>query len=204
MSQGRPPLARTRRLLSLAALLFASLFAGLVSAPAWADDYADVNQMLRAGRHAEALARADQYLAGKPRDPQMRFLKGVILGDTGRTTEAADLFTKLIEDYPELPEPYNNLAVIQASQSQWDKARANLEMALRVNPSYATAHENLGDVHLRLAMQSWRRAQQLDVTLGRSVAPKLAAARSLVETDKAAARPAVPAPAPAYSRPASR
>lgn len=178
MPQGLLSPARTLRPL-LAALLVAS-------GAAFADDYADVTRMLRSGQHAQALERADQYLAAKPRDPQMRFLKGVILGDAGRTAEAAAIYTSLTQEYPELPEPHNNLAVIHASRNELDQARASLETALRANPAYATAQENLGDVYLRLAIQSWARAQQLDVSVGRSVAPKLAAARSLAEGSRPA------------------
>ena len=121
--------------------------AALVPTLAQADDYADVNVLLRASKFAEALARADQYIAGKPRDPQMRFIKGVIQTESGKPADAISTFTQLTQDYPELPEPYNNLAVLYAGQSQFDKARAALEMAIRTNPSYATAHENLGDVY---------------------------------------------------------
>jgi len=164
-------LAHIVRLLALAAAL-----AG--SAAALADDYSDVNQLLRSGKHTEALARADEYLAAKPRDPQMRFLKGVVQTDAGRTAEAIATFSKLTEDYPELPEPYNNLAVLYAGRSEFDKARAALEAAVRANPSYAIAHENLGDVYAKLAAVSYSKAQQLDAG-NTSVQPKLALVRQL-------------------------
>jgi Flp pilus assembly protein TadD len=169
-------LARTQipKMLGLAVLAAALLGAGAVRA----DEYGDVNQLLRSGKLAEALAKADQYLAGKPKDPQMRFLKGVALTEAGRTADAIGVFQKLTEDYPELPEPYNNLAVLYAGQAQFDKARAALEMAIRTNPSYATAHENLGDVYARLASQSYSRALQLDAA-NTAVQPKLALMRQL-------------------------
>lgn len=157
-----------------AAVLSAGLmFSGLVFA-----DYAEVNRLLRAGQFAEATAKADQFLAGKPKDPQMRFLKGVIQTEQGKPQDAITTFTKLIEDYPELPEPYNNLAVLQASQSQFDKARAALEMAIRTNPSYATAHENLGDVYAKLASQAYSKALQLDGG-NTGIQPKLGLIRDL-------------------------
>ena len=96
--------------------------------PAFAD-YAEVNRLMRAGQFAEAAGKADQFLAGKPKDPQMRFLKGVVLTEQNKPQDAIVVFTKLIEDFPELPEPYNNLAVLQAGQGQFDKARAALELA---------------------------------------------------------------------------
>jgi tetratricopeptide (TPR) repeat protein len=164
---------------------------------------------MKANQFPEALAKAEQYLAGKPRDPQMRFLKGVIQTETGKASDAIATFTKITEDYPELPEPYNNMAVLYAGQSQFDKARAALEMAIRTNPSYATAHENLGDVYARLASQAYSKALQLDGG-NAGVQPKLALIRTLFSADskggqKPAIAPAVtppPAPAPVTAKPA--
>ncbi|WP_460890744.1 tetratricopeptide repeat protein, partial [Ramlibacter alkalitolerans] len=164
-----------RKSLGLAVVVTATL---LATGAARADEYGDVNQLLRSGKATEALAKADQYLAGKPKDPQMRFLKGVVLTEAGRTAEAISTFQKLTEDYPELPEPYNNLAVLYAGQAQFDKARAALEMAIRTNPSYSTAHENLGDVYAKLASQAYSRALQLDAS-NTAVQPKLALIREL-------------------------
>lgn len=186
------------RQLALAALTALSLGGSM----AWAqgDEYADVNRLVRAGQFNEAMLKADQYLATKPRDPQMRFLKGVIQTESGKSTEAIATFTKLTEDFPELPEPYNNLAVLYAGQSQFDKARAALEMAIRTNPSYATAHENLGDVYAKLASQAYSKALQLDAN-SPGVAPKLSLIRNLfagdargarASTSTVAAAPAVP------------
>ncbi len=127
-----------------------------------ADEYGDVNQLLRVGKLSAAMMKVDVYLASKPKDPQMRFLKGVIQNSSGNKPDAISTFTRLTEDYPELPEPYNNLAVLYAGQNQLDKALAALEMAIRTNPDYATAHENLGDVYAKLASQSYSRALQLD------------------------------------------
>jgi tetratricopeptide (TPR) repeat protein len=185
------------KIFASAALAYGLLFANVAFA-----DYAEVNRLMRAGQFAEAGAKADQFLAGKPKDPQMRFLKGVVLTEQNKPQDAITVFTKLIEDYPELPEPYNNLAVLQAGQGQFDKARAALEMAIRTNPSYATAHENLGDVYAKLASQAYSKALQLDAT-NTGVQPKLGLIRDLFTPGKsprpvvaAAAAPAVP-PAPA-------
>jgi len=187
----RKPLSTFLRLLVVAGALSMSA--------AHADDYADVSRLMRAGQYPEALAKVDQYLASKPRDPQMRFFKGVIQTETGKTNDAIATFTKITEDYPELPEPYNNMAVLYAGQSQFDKARAALEMAIRTNPSYATAHENLGDVYARLASQAYSKALQLDGG-NAAVPPKLALIRNLFSADakaqpQAAAKPAAGAQA---------
>ncbi len=135
-----------------------------VALPALADDYDDVSTLMRSGRMADAVNLADKYLSTRPRDPQMRFLKGVIQRETGKQEDALATFTALTQEYPELPEPHNNLAVLYAARNEFDKARASLEMAVRTNPDYATAHENLGDVYVRLAASSYTRARQLDGT----------------------------------------
>jgi tetratricopeptide (TPR) repeat protein len=161
-----------------------------------ADDYADVNRLLSAGQTAEALARAEKFIAGKPQDLQMRFLKGVILVESGKSADAISTFVKLTEDFPGSPEPYNNLAVLYAGQSQFDKARGALETAIRTNPSYATAHENLGDVYAKLASQAYSKALQLDSS-NVAVPPKLALIRNLFAPDAPGTRPtASPAAAP--------
>jgi Flp pilus assembly protein TadD len=177
MTLARAALPRIVRLLALAAALCAPAWG-------WADDYTDVNQLLKSGKHTEAIARADQYLAAKPRDPQMRFLKGVVQSEAGRTADAIATYVALTQEYPELPEPYNNLAVLYAGQGDYDKARAALEGALRANPNYATAHENLGDVYARLASQSYARAQQLDPA-NTTAASKLTQVRQLHTPPKA-------------------
>ena len=189
----RAPTAAIRALFMAAALSASS---------AWADDYADVSRLMRAGQYAEATAKSDQYLATKPKDPQMRFLRGVIQTETGKTNDAIATFTQITQDYPELPEPYNNMAVLYAGQSQFDKARAALEMAIRTNPSYATAHENLGDVYAKLASQAYSKALQLDGG-NAGVQPKLALIRTLFSADsKTSGKPAAAAPA-APSTPAT-
>jgi tetratricopeptide (TPR) repeat protein len=165
-----------------------------------ADDIGDVQKLLAAGKNTEALQKADQFLSSKPRDPMMRFLRGISLSQAGRAPEAITAFTKLTEDFPELPEPFNNLAVLYAQQGQYDKARTALEMAIRTNPSYATAYENLGDVYAKLASQAYSKALQIDTRS--AVAPKLAMIRDLFpkERNQIAAAPApaaVPSPAPA-------
>jgi len=181
------------------------LAATLAFTCAHADEYADVSQLMRAGKLPEAMAKADQYLATKPKDPQMRFLKGVMQRDSGRSMDAIATFTLLTEDYPELPEPYNNLAVLYAGQNQFDKARSALEMAIRTNPSYATAHENLGDVYAKLASQAYNKALQLDAA-NPAVAPKLALIRELFsqnssKTPRTSTTTPAAAPTPSVSMP---
>jgi tetratricopeptide (TPR) repeat protein len=187
----------------LRAARWSALCLAMAAPLAWADEYTDVNGLIRSGQHAAALAKADQFLATKPRDPQMRFLKGVAQTESSKPVDAINTFTKLTEDFPELPEPYNNLAVLYAGQNQFDKARAALEMAIRTNPSYATAHENLGDVYAKLASQAYSKALQLDSS-NTAVQPKLSLIRDLFgnTTTAKGGKPTVVAAAPAPAAPA--
>ncbi|MEO1766114.1 L,D-transpeptidase Cds6 family protein [Thiobacter aerophilum] len=143
-------------------LLITSMWLAVVSCAAFGDEIDDAQQLVRQGNLNQALERVNAYLASRPKDARARFLKGVILTEQNKTAEAIKVFTALTEDYPELPEPYNNLAVLYAQQQQYDKARHALEMAIQTHPSYATAHENLGDIYAKLASQAYDRALQLD------------------------------------------
>ncbi len=133
-----------------------------------------------------ALARADAFLAKNPRDLQVRFLRGVILTDQNKTPDAVAAFESLTQDFPELPEPYNNLAVLRAGQGQLDLARSLLQQAIIAQPNYVTAYENLGDVYVSLAAESYQRALSLDpnnrsaqnkLTLAREISAKLRSVR---------------------------
>lgn len=177
-----PPLFSGQTLLRSGKIFL--LAAALSTSAAHADDYADVNRLNSAGQFTQALAKAEAYLVTKPKDPQMLFLKGVAETQAGKPDEAIATFSQLTGEYPELPEPYNNLAALYAKQGQLDKARAALEMAIRINPAYAIAHENLGDVYARLANQSYSRALQLD-TGNSALRPKLALIRQLLTPTKA-------------------
>lgn len=208
MMQAPRPLSHLLRMLAIAALVSTSY--------AQTDDYTDITKLLKVGKATEALTKVEQRLIATPRDPQLRFLRGVAQADSGKALDAIASFTRLTEDYPELPEPYNNLAVLYANQNQLDKARIALEMAIRTNPSYSTAHENMGDIYAKLASQAYNKALQLDETSAATIKPKLALIRELFAptgnrknndnaTTVAAAAPSTPAPAmsPSNSKPAA-
>jgi Flp pilus assembly protein TadD len=111
----------------------------------------------------------------------MRLLKGVILNQQGKSDAALTEFTELSREYPELPEPHNNLAVIHAQAGRLEAARDALEAAIRLNRDYATAHRNLGDVYLRLAAQTYQEAQRLAPN-DPSLTPRLQALKALPDT----------------------
>ena len=134
----------------------------VVSPLAYADESQEVVKLYRQGNLPQALQRADAYLASKPKDAQMRFQKGLILTEQNKIPDAIRIFSSLAADHPNLPEPYNNLAVLYASQGQYEKAKDALEQAIRTHPSYSTAHENLGDIYAKMASQAYDKALQLD------------------------------------------
>ncbi|KAF1018500.1 MAG: hypothetical protein GAK30_03650 [Paracidovorax wautersii] len=149
--------------------------------------YQGIQSLIAQRRYAQAIEAADRYLEGNARDPQVRFLKGVAQTESGDTPAAIATFTELNQVYPELPEPYNNLAAIYAGQGDYDKARDALLQAIHANPAYATAYENLGDIYIELAAQQYRQAQSLDRRNAR-LAPKLRLIQQLL-------LPATPTPA---------
>ena len=205
MQNPSAPRGRLRR--GLVLLCAAAAFA---AAPARADELQEASKLLKAGQAQQALERVNRVLAANPRDPQARFLKGLIFTEQGKQQDAIDVFTKLTQDFPNLPEPYNNLAVIYAGQGQYEKARTALEQSIRTHPSYATAYENLGDVYAKLASQAYGKALQLDAT-NTGAQNKLSLVRELVRepapkpaqaSAEAPKSPAVETPKPAAAEPA--
>ena len=166
--------------------------------PGLTPELAEVARLMREGQYAPARAKLDSVLATDAKNPQARFLKGVVQTDEAETDAAIATFQALTEDYPELPEPYNNLAVIWAQRGEYDKARKALELALATRPDYAIAHENLGDIYSRMASAEYDRAIALDKT-NRSARTKLALVRELfaVAPSSTAPKPPEPKPAPA-------
>ncbi len=139
---------------------------------------AEIAALMKARKHDEALARANARLKDNPRDAQVRFMRGVILTEQDKTVEASATFEALIQEFPELPEPYNNLAVLHAAQGRYESAYRLLLQALTAQPNYVTAYENLGDLHLSMAEQAYGKALALDGN-NRLAKEKLALAREL-------------------------
>jgi len=180
-----------------------------------ADELQEATKLLQAGQHSQALEQVNKALAANPRDAQPRFLKGLILAEQGNAKEASEIFLKLTQDFPDLPEPYNNLAVIYASQGQYDKARTALERSLRTHPSYATAYENLSGVYAKLASQAYDKALQTDsanagaqnkLVLVKEISTGAARPMRIAGADKGPAKPIVLAAAPvsAQAQPATQ
>ncbi len=135
----------------------------ILASGVWAATALDEAQaLINDGRYEQALERLERHLKAVPQDAEARFARGLVLVKLGRTEAAISAFADLTRDYPQLPEPYNNLAVLYAQQGDYEKARDALEAALATHPSYATAHENLGDIYAALASAAYNRALMLD------------------------------------------
>ena len=173
----------------------------LAATPLRADELQDIDKLYRAGDVQQALLKADEAIAAQPRAAQFRFLKGVILSDLKRNAQAIEVFTALTQDFPELPDPYNNLAVLYAAEGQLHSALAALQTALRNDPNHRAARENLGDVHLALAVQAWTEAQAGSKGDDAGLQRKLKLAREIQALPATPLKPPT-APTPPTARPA--
>lgn len=153
------------------------------------NDFQEATIRYRNGDYAKALEHIDSWLQARPKDARGRFLRGMIFTQQKKLEDAARVYADLSQDFPELPEPYNNLAVIYAERGDLEQARALLESAVRANARFSAAHENLGDIHTRLAAASYEKALKLD-TANKLIAAKLKAVNELI-----------PARAPAAGKP---
>jgi len=152
-----------------------------------------VDELIRQGRLQDALAMSHRLLEKQPRNAKARFTHAVLLADLGQTAEATQQLESLTQDFPELPEPHNNLAVLFARQGQYERAQAALQRAITSAPNYVTARENLADLYLAMAVESYRQAAELDPKSTR-LQDKLTAARQLLSQLQSA--PAAPPLAP--------
>lgn len=148
------------RIRQAAALTSAMLLIAAINAHA--DDIQDANKLFKQGQYSPALDKVEAILKDKPKDAKARFLKGLILTEQGKSEAAIAVFSAMTDDFPDLPEAYNNLAMLYAIQGKYDKAKNALETAIRNNPKYSLAHENLGDIYAAMASKEYERAMQLD------------------------------------------
>ena len=142
----------------------AALLAGLacplsLSAQTTSDN---IRSLIAEDKLGEALSATNEELAKDQDNVTVQFLKGLILTKLNKLDQAEEIFKQLTHEHPELPEPYNNLAVIYAARGDFNKAREALQEAINTHPSYATAHENMGDIYAKMASQAYSQALQLD------------------------------------------
>jgi len=150
-----------------------ALLSALAATPAHANDLASAQRLWLAGQKSQAVDMVEQALAQTPDDLQLRFALGVMRMDLGDRAKAQAIFTRLTQDFPDLADPFNNLAVLHAAAGDLDAAKAALEQALRLQPEHAQAQENLGDVLVRLALRAYQRAQKAAIAPSDALAGKI-------------------------------
>lgn len=143
-----------------------------------------IDGLIRAGRLKEALQTVEARQAVEAMrhtpgtDVQLMFLHARLLAEMGRPAEAEAIYLQMTTRFPELPEPWNNLAALYVKRNELDQARRALEMAIMINPKYSVALANLGDVQLNLALRAYQNAAQAGVT---GLAPKIKRVKELLE-----------------------
>lgn len=141
--------------------------------------YDDIQLLINQGQFKKALTLTEDQLASNKSDIKLQFMKGLVLTRLDRFSEAEQVFIQLTTDNPDLPEPYNNLAVVYAAQGKYVEAEAALKNAINTHPSYATAHENLGDIYAKMASRAYNQALELD-TSNRAAREKLSLVNELI------------------------
>ncbi|QWD79134.1 tetratricopeptide repeat protein [Polynucleobacter sp. MWH-Spelu-300-X4] len=125
----------------------------------------DIYKLIGDKKYPEAITAIDKELASNPRNVQLRFIRSRIQIEMGEIEAAKKTLLELTQQFPELPEPYNNLAVLHAQSGNLDQAKEYLELALKVQPAFPAALENLGDVYTRLAARAYGKAYSLNKRL---------------------------------------
>ncbi|MFX1803308.1 tetratricopeptide repeat protein [Paraburkholderia sp. A1BS-2L] len=185
--------------LASVAFVFGGAFVAHAAPPATADGTPGADAAIAQRNWAAALTELDARIKSNPRDVQAKFKRATILARLGRDNDAIEAFTELTQAYPELPEPYNNLATLYAKHGRYEEARVALESATKANPSYSLAWENLGDLYLRMADASYRHASSLGHTSGATLQrltdiEKIVNPPAAKQRARAAAAAATPAP----------
>ncbi len=145
-----------------------------------------IEGLLKAGRFELALKEIEQRLAAEAgratpgTDVQLLFLQAYAFAALGRLPEAEAIYRQMTIRYPELAEPWNNLAAIYVQRGDLEQARAALEMAIMIHPGYKAALSNLGDVQLMIAQQAYQRAAEGQGTAPADLALKINAIRQIL------------------------
>ena len=152
----------------------------LLSGAAQAADLDVAQRQWLAGQRQQAVATIEKALSANPNELKLRFALGVMRMELGELDQANKLFTALTQDFPDIAEPYNNLAVIQAARGELTQAQNSLEQALALQPAHAQALENLGDVLLRQAARAFQSAQQAQTAPSAALTQKLKLTQELL------------------------
>jgi tetratricopeptide (TPR) repeat protein len=115
----------------------------------------EIEKLVKAQKYPEAIQRINELLVKNPLNVQLRFVLARLQIELKQYPAAQKTLIEITQQFPELAEPYNNLAALAANQGQWIDARDYLELALKLKPSYTIASANLGEVYTRLAAKAY-------------------------------------------------
>ena len=118
----------------------------------------DIEKLVKAKKYPDAIDLINERLKKTPGNVQLRYVKARMQIEMRQWEAAKKTLIEITQQFPELPEPYNNLAALAANQGSWIEARDYLELALKLRPSYAVASANLGEVYIRLGAQAYDNA----------------------------------------------
>lgn len=107
------------------------------------------DDLLRQGRHDDAIRGYRALLAAAPRDADAWYNLGYVLSTVGRAEEALDAYDKaLLAGISQPQEVHLNRAVLFSDHLRRDDhAQQALQQALALDPGYVPAHLNLGNLH---------------------------------------------------------
>ena len=118
----------------------------------------DISKLVKAKQYTQAISAIDSQLQKTPGNVQLRYVKARIYIQLRQWADAKKTLLEITQQFPELPEPYNNLAAMAANEGKWIEARDYLELALKLRPTYAIASANLGEVYLHLGAGAYENA----------------------------------------------
>lgn len=131
---------------------------------ALADAIADIESLIQNKQwtQAERLIQAEiDRKASAAQSPQLRLMHSQVMAGLGKNQDATKELQLLIQEFPELPEPYNNLGVLLAAQGQYESAAEAFLTAIQARPNYKVAFQNLGDLYTAMAQLAYAKAKTL-------------------------------------------
>ena len=126
-------------------------------APPWSGYHA-AESLATNGNPELALRQLEARLATAPDDGKAAYLKGLILMQMSKREEAERWFRMMQVNFPDMPQPYNALAVIFDSRGDLLAAQQVLQELLSRHPEQQGARVNLGNIYLKLARQEFEKA----------------------------------------------
>ncbi len=120
-------------------------------------DTGEAARLIAAGEHRQALEQLPEEATSR----RARLLRAEALLGLGRESEAERIFLALIEESPEDPVPYNNLAAHYAADGRLREASELLSRAMKSDSRYAAVYKNLSRVYVEMSRNSYAKALRM-------------------------------------------